>query len=118
MTAADQHPSPAGGLWQRGLLVLATVALAIVGGLDASPVFDSFTYYLITFTRGTVFYNSELIYRLTTAAIAMMTLLIAGIPAAVYERLRGQADSTPASLSIWLAATALLSLPTLMALLG
>ena len=40
-----------------------------------------------------------------------MTLLIAGIPAAVYERIRGLKASTPVSLGIWLVATVLLSLP-------
>jgi hypothetical protein len=43
-----------------------------------------------------------------------MTLLIAGIPAAVYERIRGLKTSTPVSLGMWLAATILLTLPTIM----
>ena len=46
-----------------------------------------------------------------------MTLLIAGIPAALYERIRGLKTSTPVSLGIWLVAAVLLSLPTIMRLL-
>jgi hypothetical protein len=41
-----------------------------------------------------------------------MTLLVAS--AALYERIRGLRVSTPVSLGIWLLATVLLSLPTLM----
>ena len=36
-----------------------------------------------------------------------MTLLIGGIPAAIYERIRGSQESTPVSLGIWLVVLAL-----------
>jgi hypothetical protein len=49
--------------------------------------------------------------------IAVMTLLIAGIPAAIYERIRGLHSSTGVSIGIWLVATLLLSLPTIMSFL-
>ena len=44
-----------------------------------------------------------------------MTLLIAGIPAALFERFTGAKESTSVSLGIWLGATLLLSLPSLLA---
>ncbi len=44
--------------------------------------------------------------------VSTATIIIAGIPAALYERLIGaKDDSTPASLWIWLAGTGLLTLP-------
>ena len=43
-----------------------------------------------------------------------MTLAIAGIPAAVYERIRGLKSSTAVSLAIWLVAAVLLALPAIM----
>ena len=46
--------------------------------------------------------------------VVLLTVLIAGIPAAVYERIRGLKASTVVSLGIWLVATVLLSLPTIM----
>src|SRR5262245_48460078 len=42
---------------------------------------------------------------------ATLTMMIAGVPAALYERVVGLTDSNLASMWIWLAATALLSLP-------
>ena len=54
----------------------------------------------------------------TPFAIAVMTLMLAGIPAAIYERIRGLQTSTSVSLGIWLAATLLLTLPTIMNAFG
>jgi hypothetical protein len=46
--------------------------------------------------------------------VSTATIIIAGIPAALYERFAGvKDDSTPVSLWIWLAGTALLTLPAI-----
>ena len=45
--------------------------------------------------------------------VSTATVILAGIPAALYERFVGAEDSTPASLWIWLAGTALLTLPAI-----
>jgi len=96
------------------LAVLATIALALVNGLDVSPAFDSVSFWLYAFARGSPLFDGEVFYYLTSAAISAMTLLLAGIPAALYERVRGFAQSTPGSLAIWLLATLLLTLPTIL----
>jgi hypothetical protein len=46
--------------------------------------------------------------------VSTATIILGGIPAALYERIIGaREDSTEASLWIWLAATALLTLPAI-----
>jgi hypothetical protein len=46
--------------------------------------------------------------------VSTATIIIGGIPAAIYERLAGaKEDSTDASLWLWLAATAILTLPAI-----
>src|SRR5262245_12000663 len=46
--------------------------------------------------------------------VSTATIIVGGIPAALYERFAGATDdSTEASLWIWLAATALLTLPAI-----
>jgi hypothetical protein len=46
--------------------------------------------------------------------VSTATIIVGGIPAAIYERAVGaKDDSTEASLWIWLAATALLTLPAI-----
>ena len=104
-----QTRSPLQRLLQRDALVAATVGLAIVSGLPVTPLFDSISYILYLFTRGS-FIGGDVLFYATSAVIAVMTLLIGGIPAALYERIRGLQESTPVSLGIWLLATALLAL--------
>jgi hypothetical protein len=50
----------------------------------------------------------------TSLMVSTATIILAGIPAAIYERVTGaKEDSTEASLWIWLAGTALLTLPAI-----
>jgi hypothetical protein len=98
----------------RDLPLAATVGLSIVNGLDFSPVFDSVSYFLYAFAREWPFFDGDVFFYLTSVAISLMTLLVAGIPAALYERARGLQQSTPGSLTIWLVATALLTLPAIL----
>ena len=101
-------------LLKRDLPLAGTAALAIVNGLDFSPVFDSVSFYLYAFARGSPLFNGEVFYYLTSVAISLMTLLVAGVPAALYERVRRLQQSTPGSLMIWLLATLLLTLPAIL----
>jgi hypothetical protein len=105
-------------LLTRDVLLVATAALSILNGTIYSPLFDPVAYLLFLFTRGSTLLGPERLFYLTTVAIAVMTLLIAGVPASLYERIRGLRESTPVSVGIWAVTAALLSLPTLMRLLG
>ena len=49
----------------------------------------------------------------TSLFLAAMTLLIGGIPAALYERLRGLKETTPASAMLWFLTTLCITLPAL-----
>jgi hypothetical protein len=75
---------------------LKPVAYVFSTALMSEPLFDS---------QAAIFYFASLM--LSTA-----TIILGGIPAALYEHVVGaKDDSTTASLFIWLAATALLTLP-------
>jgi hypothetical protein len=104
-------------LW-RSALVLATAVLAVINGLPLTPFFDSISHNLYLFTRGSSFIGGETLFYATTAFIAAMTFLIGGVPAAIYEHIRGLPESTPVSLGIWLVATALLAWKSLQAAAG
>jgi hypothetical protein len=45
--------------------------------------------------------------------VSTATVILGGIPAAIYERLTGATDSNDVSLWIWLAGTAILTLPAI-----
>lgn len=98
----------------RGLLLVAAAAIALFNGSLWSPFFDSVAYILYLTTRGVPLMTAARASDVTPIVIAVMTLMLAGIPAAVYERIRGLPTSTTVSLGIWLVATLLLTLPTIM----
>lgn len=98
----------------RAILLVLTGALALFNGTTLSPFFDSVAYILYLASRGYPLVNPARLFYVTPVAIAVMTLLIAGIPAAVYERIRGLQGSSVVSLAIWLIGTVLLTLPTIM----
>jgi hypothetical protein len=60
-----------------------------------------------------LFGSESLFFYFAALMLSTATIILAGIPAAIYERLFDtKDDSTDASLFIWLAGTALLSIPS------
>jgi hypothetical protein len=55
--------------------------------------------------------SAPLVFALTSLIVSTLTLMIAGVPAAVYERARRRDRSDSVSFAIWLAGTLILTLP-------
>jgi exosortase/archaeosortase len=102
----------------RVFLLTLTIAVAVFNGLEWSPFYDSVAYVLYLAMRGYPMATAARMTSVAPLAIAVMTLLIAGIPAAIYERIRGLHASTPVSLGIWLVAAVLLTVPTIRNIFG
>jgi hypothetical protein len=67
-----------------------------------------------TFMAVPLFGSQALIFYFASLMLSTATVILGGIPAAFYEHIVGaKDDSTEASLWIWLAATALLTLPAM-----
>ena len=61
-----------------------------------------------------LFGSESLIFYFGALMLSTATIILGGIPAAIYERIQGvKDDSTEASLWIWLACTALLAIPAM-----
>ncbi len=61
-----------------------------------------------------LFGSTSLTLMFSSLMVSTATIILAGIPAALYERFVGaKDDSTPVSLWIWLAGTAILTLPAI-----
>jgi hypothetical protein len=61
-----------------------------------------------------LFGSESLITYFASLMLSSATIILGGIPAAIYERVVGaKDDSTEASLWIWLAGTAILSIPSI-----
>ncbi|RTL70593.1 MAG: hypothetical protein EKK41_12265 [Hyphomicrobiales bacterium] len=98
-------------------LLLALVAIAAMpNGLYFSPLFDSVLYYVPRAASALFLRGQEVTFYLTGAVLWLFTLGVAGIPAAIYERIRGLKESSIASLLIWLVTALILSIPSFMAL--
>ncbi len=94
---------------KRDVTLVATAGLSLVNGMHFSPWFDPVAILLKPFIAGTFLGTPLVFLYLTSIFISVMTLLIAGVPAALYEWFRGLKESNPTSLYIWLGCTALLS---------
>lgn len=103
---------------QRDVLLVATAAVSLLNGQGFSPIFDPVFFLLRPFVAGTFLSTPLVFFYITSILISLMTLLIGGIPAAIYEKIRGHEDSTPVSIGIWFVCTAALSFPALMAWIG
>lgn len=95
----------------RGLFI-ATIAVSLVNGL-ASPLLPLLFLFAPIWmpefapaTNEARFYGSSLV-------LSFGTLLVAGVPAALFERITQRRSSDNASMLVWLAGTVLLSLPAL-----
>jgi hypothetical protein len=58
----------------------------------------------------------EVVFQVAVIFVAIGTLLLAGIPAALVERIRRQATSDRGSIAVWLGTTVFLTVPGLLAL--
>jgi hypothetical protein len=93
------------------------VAIAFVGMINGIPFFNPLPYLLALgfsdrLMSVPLFGSAPLIYFFASLMLSTATIILAGIPAAIYERIVGaKGDSTEASLWIWLAGTAVLAIP-------
>ena len=53
----------------------------------------------------------SLLFYMSSITVSTVTLILSGIPAALYERFSGQEESNKFSLGIWLIAAVLMALP-------
>lgn len=88
-----------------GLLILSTI-----NGIFSPAVILLALFVRVLMPAFFVESTSVVLY-LSSLILATMTLIAGGIPAALYERWKGLEQSSELSMYIWLACTAILSLP-------
>ncbi len=103
---------------KRDVLLVATAGLSLVNGMHFSPWFDPVAILMKPFIAGTMFSTPLVFLYIVSIFISAMTLIIAGVPAALYERFTGQAETNANSLYIWFVCTLLISAYALMAAAG
>lgn len=99
-------------------LLCAVIAVASLNGMFFSPLFDPVFFHVGPLAESLFIPSSPVRLYFTSLLISFLTLILAGVPAALYERARGFATSTSVSLIIWLLSAVLLSSPAWLALTG
>ena len=97
----------------RTLYYVAIAFFGMINGMFSPPAVRIPAYALTHyFLAAPLFGSQALVFLFHSLMVATGTIILAGIPAAMYERATGaKTDSTEASLWIWLAGTALLTAP-------
>jgi hypothetical protein len=96
----------------RNLYYVGIAFFGMINGLF-NQLWLLFALIYSSYLMGPVFFGSGGLTRLfASLMVSTATIILGGIPAALYERyVRAEDDSTEASLWIWLAVTAILALP-------
>jgi hypothetical protein len=105
-----------GAMRQDGLIV-GIVGAGLLNGMHQSPFFDSIFILMRPFAP-TFFASPVVLFYFTSIFLATLTIMLAGIPAALFERFAGGGRSSGRSLAIWLIGVIVLSIPSLMRLAG
>ncbi|MGE0766963.1 MAG: hypothetical protein AB7L90_10905 [Hyphomicrobiaceae bacterium] len=104
-------------IMQRDVLLVSVAAVSLLNGMHFSPLFDPVFFLLRPFVAS-ILSSGLVLFYLTSIFISLMTLVIGGIPAAIYERVKGQPESSPVSIGIWLAGTIVAALPGILGAVG
>ncbi|NJM33679.1 MAG: hypothetical protein HC850_02075 [Rhodomicrobium sp.] len=105
-------------LLKRDGMLIGIAGLSLLNGMHFSPIFDPAFIIFRAFAPGFFLSSPLLLFYFTSLLLSAATLVIAGIPAALYERFSGRTETNVFSLGIWLAATAALSAPSLLTQIG
>ncbi|HSO48451.1 MAG TPA: hypothetical protein VLQ68_11025 [Rhizobiaceae bacterium] len=96
----------------RNELIFVAVGAAILNGIFSADQFvvSAFSpfWYPWLFPR-----SPELIQFLSSLILSTLTVMVAGVPAAIYERVKGLSDTNSVSAAIWAVASFVLLFPSL-----
>ena len=100
----------------REPLIILIVSLGIIAGMF-SPMRDQAFILMVAFAPAFFISSPALILYLTMLFVSTLTIMLAGVAAALFERLTGRRETDTASLAVWAAAVAVIASPGLAAFL-
>lgn len=104
-------------VWRDRLVPLIAI-VSLLNGLPGSPLFEPMYFLLRPFAASFYIGSPMLKLYFTSMFLSLMTLLIGGVPAALYERFRRLPASTPLSLGLWLAGVVAATAPSWLAFIA
>ena len=98
--------------------IVAILLFGMVSGMFSPILVPNVAGAMFLLAPGLLIASPHILIFLVYLVGATLTIMIAGVPAALYERATGAREPTAMSMWIWLAGTAVLSLPAVVTLLG
>ncbi len=98
---------------KRDIFMVAIASLALLNGQAFSPIFDLAFIFMRPFAAAFYITSPVLLFYFTSLFLSIMTLMLSGIAAAIFEHMTGRAKTDATSLGVWLAACVVLVLPAL-----
>lgn len=97
---------------------LGIASLSLLNGMHFSPYFSYVAIPFGPILREYGITSPVITFYLASLIVAVGTVVISGVPAAIFERLTGRQTSDSTSMAIWLASIFLISIPSIMGLLS
>jgi hypothetical protein len=104
-------------LRRDGTLIGLAIA-GLINGSDHSMWFDMLSAPIAAIFSSFLPSSPLLLFYFSSLTISVFTVLLAGVPAALYERAKGLSRSNTASLTVWLVSGLLLAAPALSKMMG
>jgi hypothetical protein len=93
--------------------IIAVLAFGMLSGMFSTVLVSNVTGALLLLAPGLLVTSPHVLVFLVYLVGATLTIMAGGVPAALYERATEARESGVASMWIWLAGTALISLPAI-----
>jgi hypothetical protein len=106
------------GLLRQDGYFIGIATLSLVNGMNSSPYFEQAAILLRPIFFGFSITSTVIIFYLTSLILSVGSVVLAGVPAALFERATGRQTSDGTSLSIWFGSIFLLAIPSIAGLLG
>jgi hypothetical protein len=103
---------------RRDGTLIGLALCGLVNGSQNSIWFDLLSGPIAAILSAFLFSSPLLLFYFVSLTISVCTVLLAGVPAALYERSKGLEDSDTTSLTIWLLAAIVLTLPAVTKMFG
>lgn len=96
---------------------LGIATLSLLNGMDFSPYFEPGMVLMRPLLFSFSISSPLLIFYFTSLFLALASVVIGGVPAAIYERVTGRQTSDGTSLLIWMIGVGVIALPSFLRLL-
>lgn len=97
---------------------IGIASLSLLNGMHFSPYFSFVAIPFGPILREYGITSPVITFYLASLIVAVGSVIVSGIPVAIFERLTGRSESDSTSMALWLGVIALITIPSLMGLLG